>query len=87
MARAAPDSLRLLAAAPVAVPTRVVVAVVIADDAVHADPARSLDPYTPVTIRLAARATLANTPTLPLSTADTAVDAASAPQQLAASMP
>ncbi|WP_071339272.1 DUF6912 family protein [Streptomyces albidoflavus] len=84
LTRAAHGSLRLLAADPGAVRKRVVVAVDIADGAVHADPDRALDPDALGEVRLEAAVPLAKAAAVHVDADDAAVDVAKAAEALAA---
>ncbi|MBZ2407981.1 hypothetical protein HX747_09370 [Streptomyces sp. L06] len=84
LTRAAHGSLRLLAADPDAVRKRVVVAVDIADGAVHADPDRALDPDALGEVRLEAAVRLGKAAAVHVDADGAAVDVARAAEALAA---
>ncbi|MFE0219544.1 DUF6912 family protein, partial [Streptomyces albidoflavus] len=82
--RRAQGSLGVHPADPGAVRKRVVVAVDIADGAVHADPDRALDPDALGEVRLAAAVPLAKAAAVHVDADDAAVDVAKAAEALAA---
>ncbi|ESQ00090.1 hypothetical protein B591_10240 [Streptomyces sp. GBA 94-10 4N24] len=83
LTRAAHGSLRLLAADPEAVRKRVVVAVDIADGAVHADPDRALDPDALGEVRLESAVPLGKAAAVHVDADGAAADVAKAAEALA----